>query len=53
MRLLSLAIFNIDGHSNQRINRNIMHASLQMQLQVLSFIAKKLTLLNNNANLFG
>ena len=51
VRLLRLAALDVDGHANQRIHHDVVHASLQMELQVLPFIAKELAMLNDDSNL--
>jgi hypothetical protein len=52
MRLLHLAIFNVDRHSYQRVDRNVVHAPLQMQFQVFSLITEELALFDNDSDLF-
>ncbi|POR34436.1 hypothetical protein TPAR_05359 [Tolypocladium paradoxum] len=53
MRLLRLAILDVDGHADERVYCDAVHPSLQVQLQVLSFVAIELTLVDNDADLFG
>lgn len=46
MGLLRRAALNVDNHANQRINRDVMNPPLEVQLQVLAFKAKELSLIH-------
>lgn len=50
MRVLCLAVLDVDSHSNQGINCDIMNATLQVKLQVFALVAKELALFDDDAD---
>lgn len=50
--LLLLPILNTSRYSHQGIHRDVVDAALQVELEVLSFVAEELPVVHDDADLF-